>query len=59
MRQLHYLVAPHPVARSYFHISPIGVPHTVNAVTGVQPTDLQISHGTECDKMEAKVSEVH
>lgn len=59
MRQLHYLIAPHPVARSYFHISPIGVPHTVNAVTGVQTTDLQISHGTECDKMESKVSELH
>lgn len=59
MRRLHYLVAPHPVTRSDFHISPVGVAHTVDAVAGVQTTDLQISHGTECDTMASKVREFH
>lgn len=52
--QFHYLVAPHPVARSYFHTSPIGMPHTVNAVTGIQTPHLQTSHGPERDTMISK-----
>lgn len=56
-RQFHYLVAPHPVARPYFHTSPIVVPHTVNAVAGVQTTDLPTSHGSEGDTTASKVSE--
>lgn len=54
--QFHYLVAPHPVARSYFHTSPIGMPHTVNAVTGIQTPDLQTLHGPERDTTTSKVS---
>lgn len=37
---LHYLVAPHPVARSYFHIASIGVSHTVNTVTRLKAPNL-------------------
>lgn len=55
--QFHYLVAPHPVARSYFHTSPIGMPHTVNAVTGIQTPDLQTSHGPQRDTTTSKVYE--
>lgn len=56
-RQFHYLVAPHPVARPYFHNSPIVVPHTVNAVAGIETTDLPTSHGTEGDTTASIVSE--
>lgn len=36
-----HLVPSHPVAGSDLHISPVGVSHAVNAVTGFKSTDLK------------------